>query len=154
MRDSDAVSHHLAQLNIGRLVDDQDSPTVADFVDNLDRINAIAERQPGYVWRLIGDDGVSAMSHRIDDDRRMITNLTVWESLDALKEYVFRTEHVEFLRRRREWFEPLDRPHLVCWWVPAGHRPTLDEAMDRLAVLEADGPSPRAFTMARTFPPA
>jgi hypothetical protein len=103
------------------------------------------------VWRLQAEDG-NATSIRISDDPRLAINLTVWESLDALNEFVFRTDHVVFLRRRAEWFE---REHtaVALWWVPAGHVPDVAEAMDRLARLEADGPTADAFTARRPFPP-
>lgn len=147
------AEHHLAELNIGRTVAPIDHPMMAEFVDNLERINALGDGSPGFVWRLSDETG-SATSIRAFEDPRMILNMTVWESIEALREYIYRSDHVEYLRRRREWFEPLDGPSLVLWWVPAGHIPTVDEALGRLERLAADGPTPQAFTLKTPFPPA
>lgn len=146
------LQFHVAELNIGRTVAPLDEPAMADFVANLDRINGLGDASPGFVWRLQDEFG-AATTIRAFDDPRMILNLTVWESIETLREYAYRSEHVTFLRRRREWFVPLDGPSLVLWWVPAGHRPTLDEARERLGRLAADGPTPAAFTLKVTFPP-
>ncbi|MEM8904111.1 MAG: DUF3291 domain-containing protein [Actinomycetota bacterium] len=140
----------LAQLNIGRLVADTDDPAVQPFMRALDRINAVAEAHEGFVWRL-QDDAGNATSFKLDQDPRRIPNLSVWTDLGPLQDFMYRTEHVDFLRRRREWFEPLGREHLVLWWVEDGHRPSLDEALDRLAQLEEHGPGPGAFTFRRAF---
>lgn len=140
----------LAQLNIGRLVAPQESPEVAEFMDALDRINALAESSPGFVWRLCDDAG-NATSFRIARDRRLIPNLSVWTDIDSLQDFMYRTDHVDFLRRRREWFEPLGREHLVLWWVDDGHEPDLDEALDRLERLQRDGPTAAAFTFRAPF---
>lgn len=148
-----SAGRHLAELNIGRTVAPMDDPLMADFVANLDRINALGDASPGFVWRLLDESG-SATSIRAFDDPRMIVNLTVWESIEALREYAYRSGHVEFLRRRREWFVPLDGPSLVLWWVPAGHRPTVEEARKRLDRLAAEGPTPEAFTLKTAFPSA
>ncbi|MGZ8501660.1 MAG: DUF3291 domain-containing protein [Candidatus Limnocylindrales bacterium] len=148
-----SAGRHLAELNIGRTVAPMDDPLMADFVANLDRINALGDASPGFVWRLLDESG-SATSIRAFDDPRMIVNLTVWESIEALREYAYRSGHVEFLRRRREWFVPLDGPSLVLWWVPAGHRPTVKEARKRLDRLAAEGPTPEAFTLKTAFPSA
>lgn len=147
------LRHHLAELNIGRTAAPMDDPLMADFVANLDRINALGDASPGFVWRLQDESG-AATSIRAFDDPRMIVNLTVWESIEALREYAYRSGHVEFLRRRREWFVPLDGPSLVLWWVPAGHRPTVEEARKRLERLAAEGPTPEAFTLKTAFPSA
>ena len=110
---------HLAQLNIGRIRYSLDDPRMADFVNNLDRINAIAEHTPGFVWRLQDDSGNATAIHAFDDPR-MLLNMSVWESVDALERFVWQTVHKRIYGRRPEWFEPLDRPHFVMWWVPAG----------------------------------
>jgi hypothetical protein len=148
-----SAEHHLAELNIGRTVAPIDRPIMAEFVDNLERINALGDGSPGFVWRLSDETG-SATSIRAFDDPQMILNLTVWESIEALREYIYRSDHVEYLRRRREWFVPLDGPSLVLWWVPAGHIPSLDEALERLERLAAEGPTGQAFTLKTPFPPA
>ena len=125
---------------------------MADFVDNLDQINGLGDASPGFVWRLQDEFG-AATTIRAFDDPLMIVNLTVWESIEALRAFAYRSDHVEFLRRRREWFEPLDGPSLVLWWVPAGHRPTIDEARDRLDRLAPTGRRPRRSPSRPTFPP-
>lgn len=144
---------HLAQINIGRLRHPVDDPRSSEFMDNLDPINALAERSPGYVWRLQDDSG-NATAIRAFDDDRILPNLTVWESLDSLKDYVFKSDHARFLRRRREWFEAMDDlPVLTMWWVPAGHTPTLEEAKQRIDHLATHGPSDYAFSFHPTFGP-
>ena len=143
---------HLAQLNVGRLRAPIDDPATAEFVDALDEINALADRSPGFVWRLQTEDG-NATSIRVCDDELFIVNMSTWESVQTLGAYVYRSGHVAFLRRRREWFQRYGTSSLVLWWVPAGTRPTLDEALARLAQLDAAGPTPTAFTFAQPFPP-
>ncbi len=142
----------LAQFNVGRARGSMDDPVMAGFVAALDRINALGEASPGFVWRLKDDTG-NATSIRAFDDPLVIVNLTVWTSAEALSEFVYRSAHVGPFRRRREWFEPYGGPSLVLWWVPAGHRPTVDEAKERLGRLAADGATPAAFTLKATFPP-
>ncbi len=147
---------HLANFNIARMRGPVDSPVMAGFMDNLDRINRLGDESPGFVWRLVDDEGIGATSFRpYPDDDAMIVNLTVWESVEALRDYVYKTEHVEFLRRRREWFEAHDDgPFLALWWVPEGHRPSLEEAVERLAHLAEHGPTERAFTFRTAAEPA
>jgi hypothetical protein len=144
------MTWHLAQLNIARTIAPLDSPALAEFVAALDRINALAEASPGFVWRLVGDGG-DATDVRVGDDPNLIVNLTVWESVEALFEYTYKSGHVEVMRRRRQWFAPPDGPYLVLWWIPAGHVPTVDEAMARLAHLRAHGPTAHAFTFKQRF---
>jgi hypothetical protein len=138
---------HLAQLNVGRLVADTEHPRVAEFMGNLDRINGLAERMPGFVWRMKGDGGPNTgnTESKIDGDPRFIPNLSVWESVEALEAFVWNTVHRQFYERRAEWFEALGAMHFVMWWVPEGHRPSLDEALGRLARREAGGDSDDAF---------
>ena len=143
---------HVAELNIGRTVAPLDDPALADFVDNLVRINTLGDASPGFVWRLQDEFG-AATSIRAFDDPLMIVNLTVWESIEALRAFAYHSEHMDFFRRRREWFAPLDGPDLVLWWIPAGHRPTVDEARERLDRLTVKGPTPAAFTLRRPFDP-
>jgi Domain of unknown function (DUF3291) len=143
---------HVAELNVGRTVAQLDDPAMAGFVDNLVLINGLGDASPGFVWRLQDEFG-AATSIRAYEDPLMIVNLTVWETIEALREYAYRSAHAEFLRRRREWFVPLDGPSLVLWWVPAGHHPTVIEAKARLERLAADGPTPAAFTLTTTYPP-
>lgn len=144
---------HLAQLNVAKAKWPLDSAEMAPFMDNLDRINTLGDDSPGAVWRYQDESG-GATDTRVEGHPDTLVNLTVWESADALFEYAYRTEHVEFLRKRREWFEaPGDDPYLVLWWVPAGTRPSPEEAMERLAHLAAHGPSAEAFTFRHRFDP-
>ncbi len=145
-------SYHLAQLNIGVIKGPMDSPVMADFKASLDRINALAEQSPGFVWRLQTEEG-DATAIRHFDDENMLVNMSVWESLETLTQYVYRSAHVEVMRRRREWFERMDQPFLVLWWVQSGHVPTVAEAVERLQRLRDDGPTPQAFTFKSAFPP-
>ncbi len=144
------MDRHLAQLNIARLRAPLDDPLVADFVGNLERINGLGDASPGFVWRLQTEDG-DATAVRAYDDELVIVNLTVWESIEALADFVYRSDHIEFLRRRREWFERMGEAHLVLWWVPAGHRPSIAEAVARLDQLRRAGPGPEAFTFRQPF---
>jgi hypothetical protein len=139
---------HLAELNIARLKYPLDDPRVADFANNLDRVNAIADKMLGFVWRL-KDEGGNATAFRITDDPLVISNLSLWESAQALETFVFRTVHSQFYKRRHEWMEVLDKPIVVMWWVEAGHRPSLAEAAERLKDLTDNGPSERAFGWAQ-----
>ena len=142
----------LAQVNIGITVAPLDSAQLADFTNNLTPVNALAEASPGFVWRLKSDDDNATSFTGFGDDR-IIINMSVWESMDTLRDFVFRSHHVDFLRRRREFFERLESAFACLWWVPAGHEPTISEAEERLDRLRLDGPSPFAFTMPRSFPP-
>ena len=135
---------HIAQLNIGRLIAPQSDPRVAEFMNNLDRINGLAERMPGFVWRYMDDSG-SATDSPMDGDPQFIFNLTVWESAAALENFVFGTIHNRFYERRAEWFQAMDEQHFVMWPVAEGHRPTIDEARERLAHLNQHGDSALAF---------
>ena len=141
----------LAQVNIARALAPLDSPQLADFVDNLDRINAVADRAPGFVWRLQDESG-NATDIQIDDDPLLIVNLSVWQSQQALEDFAYRTAHKKIFERRQAWFEAPKGPHLALWWVPAGHRPDVAEAMAKLALLAEQGPSPEAFTFKQAYP--
>lgn len=143
-------SYHLAQLNVGIATAPLDSDVMADFMNSLDRINALAESSPGFVWRLKTDDGNATSLRPIDD--RTLVNMSVWTDAQSLSAFVFRTAHVDFMRRRREWFERLPEAYLVLWWVPEGHIPTMDEAVARLAHVREHGPSPYAFNFRSVFP--
>ena len=142
---------HLAQLNLARLVAPLTDPRLADFVAGLSKINAIADTAPGFVWRLVGDEADDATSLR-PFGADVIVNLTVWESIETLRLFAYKTSHLDYLRRRREWFVPFGDLYAVNWWIPVGHRPTVDEAHDRLGRLRADGPTPDAFTLRAPFP--
>ena len=142
---------HLAQINIGKILYPLDDPRMAEFVENLTRINALADISPGFVWRLQGSDG-NAASIEAFDDPNIIINLSVWESIEAFKEYVYKSDHGDFLRRRHEWFERV-MPYMAMWWVPAGHIPTIEGAKERLAYLEQHGETAHAFTFRKVFDP-
>ena len=147
-----SIRFHLAQVNIGRLRAAIDDPIMDGFRTQLDPINAIADRSPGFVWRLQTEDG-NATAIRPYADERMAINMSVWESLDALRQYVYRSAHVGPLRDRKEWFEPIEGPILALWWVPAGQIPTVAEALDRLEHLKVHGPTRKAFTFRTPFAP-
>ena len=136
---------HLAQLNIGRLRHETDDPRMADFMNNLARVNAIAERSPGFVWRYTDATGNATDTRPFEGDPRMAINLSVWESVEALEKFVWQTVHTRFYARKTEWFEKLDGAYFVLWHVPAGRRPSVAEAIGRLEHLKAHGPSEHAF---------
>jgi hypothetical protein len=141
------TDYHLAQFNIGRLVAPLDTPRLAGFVAGLEEINALAESMPGFVWRHVSEGGTDATADRpYEDDPEVAINLSVWETPQALWDFAYRSRHMDFLRQRRDWFSKMDQEHMVLWWVPAGTIPTLAEAMERLALLRANGPGPEAFT--------
>lgn len=135
---------HLAQLNVARALDDLDSPRLASFMGALDRVNALAERSAGFVWRLKSDGG-NATDIKVSDDARFIVNMSVWETAEHLEQFVWNTVHARVYEKKANWFEAMATPHLVMWFVPAGHRPTVEEAMARLAHLTAHGASAHAF---------
>jgi hypothetical protein len=143
---------HLAQVNIARARAPLDDPLLADFMAQLDAVNALAESTPGFIWRLKSDSG-NATDIRAFDDPRMIVNMSVWESADALFAFTYKTTHTKVMNRRKEWFEPLPGPHMVLWWIPAGTLPALDQAMARLQYLAKHGPTTSAFTFKVRFPP-
>jgi hypothetical protein len=143
---------HLAQINVARLLRPLDHPGTADFVAALAPVNAIADAAPGFVWRLQTEDG-DATAIRVLDDDLVIVNLTVWESLEALRAFVFDGRHLEVLRRRRDWFERRPGPASVLWWIPPGTLPTPQEGLRRLALLAEHGATPEAFDFAHPFEP-
>ena len=145
------MDHHIAQLNLAKPRFPLDDPRMADFMQNLNRINELGKASAGFVWILETEAGNATDIHAFDDPAILI-NLTVWESIESLRDFAYRTEHVDYLRRRQEWFEPL-KPYMVLWWVRAGHIPTIDESKERLMYLEAHGPTPFAFTFRKSFPP-
>jgi hypothetical protein len=145
-------TYHLAQLNIGRIKAPMDSPVMAGFANNLDRINALAEATTGFIWHLQTDEG-DATAIRPFDDPDMLVNMSLWRDVESLSRYVYQSAHVELMKKRREWFERMDEAFLVLWWVPAGHIPSVAEAIARLQKLRAEGPSAEAFTFRHAFPP-
>lgn len=146
------TGHQLAQVNIARFRLPMEDPVNTDFVANLDRVNAEAEGSPGFVWRLV-DDIRDSTDVQAFADPNVITNLSVWQDVEALAAFTYRNAaHLEIMRRRREWFDKIEF-HLALWWVVAGHRPRLGEAKERLALLRRRGPSPDAFTFSVPFGP-
>ncbi|MFI6446775.1 DUF3291 domain-containing protein [Kitasatospora sp. NPDC050543] len=149
--DFEPAEFELAQVNIARMLAPIDSPQLADFVAALDPVNAVADTADGFVWRLQSEDG-NATGFRIFGDDWLIVNRSVWRDPAALEAFVYHRSHREVLRRRREWFEKPVEAMTALWWVPAGHRPTEQEAEQRLTLLRAKGPTPDAFTARVTFP--
>lgn len=145
------AQHHIAQVNIARVRAPIDSPELAEFVAALEPINALADGTPGFVWRLQTEDGDATAIRPFDDDT-ILVNMSVWESVEALDAFVYRSDHRAYLRRRREWFERAEGPVNALWWIDAGHIPTVTEAKARLEVLDRRGPTPEAFTFRSWFP--
>ncbi len=145
-------NYHIAQVNIARMNAPLDDPVMAGFVARLDEINALADKSPGFVWRLQTEAGNATYLRPYDDDR-ILFNFSIWESIEAPRTYVYKTAHAELLRQRRDWFENFSGAYVALWWVPRGYVPSIDEAKKRLAHLEAHGPSQFAFTFKTTFPP-
>jgi hypothetical protein len=139
------AGHHLAELNVGRLLAPTDDPRVAEFMQALERVNTVGKRSPGFVWMMEGDAAQGNTATKINNDPQYVPNLTVWRDADSLQHFVHNTVHSAFFKRRAEWFSVLDRPHFVMWWVPIGHKPTLEQALERLAFLQANGDTDQAF---------
>jgi hypothetical protein len=138
-------------MNVGTTLYDLDDPRIADFMNNLDQINALAEASPGFVWRLKGE-GNNATDIKPSDDPHFIVNMSVWESMPALFDFVYKSNHRGFMVRRREWFAKPEGPYQVLWWVHKGHAPTVAEGLKRLGHLAEHGPTPYAFTFKTAFP--
>ncbi|MFF5016990.1 DUF3291 domain-containing protein [Streptomyces sp. NPDC001165] len=145
------VAHELAQVNIARLKFPLDSPELKYFVDALDPVNAVADAADGFVWRLESDSG-NATDIPVLGDEWLIINMSVWRDGNALTAFMYQGQHRELLARRREWFERVSEAMATLWWVPAGHRPTVAEAEERLLHLREHGPTPYAFTLRTSFP--
>ena len=141
------TTHHIAELNIGRLVAPVDDPRVADFMQALDLVNGLGKRMPGFVWMMegSGEPGTGNTENNIGDDPQFVANLTVWEDVSSLENFVFNTVHKKFYDRRAEWFELMADQHFVMWHVEEGHKPSLDEALERLAYKQEHGDSDHAF---------
>lgn len=142
--------HQLAQFNVALPKAALDSPVMAEFMANLDRINALAEASPGFVWRLQTDDGNATALRPMGENA--IVNMSVWRDVASLGAFVHKSGHVEFLKRRREWFERVAEAYVVLWWVPRGHRPTVEEGVARLMVLRERGTTADAFTFRDAHP--
>lgn len=147
------MTYHLAQYNVGRLLQPLEHDSIVGFVDGLEPMNRLAEKSPGFVWRYQTDEGDATALRPYDDDQ-IIINFSVWTDPDALRAYAYQSEHADYLRRRREWFAAHLESHLVMWWIPAGRIPAIDEADTRLGELRKNGPTERAFTFRSRFDPA
>jgi hypothetical protein len=141
----------LAQLNVAALKAPLDSPELKEFVDNLDRINALAEAAPGFEWHLVGEGNDATALRPLGED--IIVNMSVWSDVNALRDFTYKSAHVEIMRRRREWFTRMADAYMVLWWVLKGHEPTVTEAVGRLTLLRERGPTAEAFTFAEAFGP-
>lgn len=148
------MEYHLAELNVARLRHPLDADETAEFFAALDPINALAEATPGFIWRLKDDDGQSSsfVSAPAIVDPLVIVNYSVWRDVASLKHYVYKSGHVSYLRRRREWFVPMEEASTVCWWTPAGVIPDVADAYARLELLRTDGPSEQGWPLGRPFP--
>ena len=143
--------YQLAQLNIAKLKYGFDDPEMADFVAALDDINALADESPGFVWRLQTDEGDATAIDFFGSD--YLVNMSVWEDVESLRDYAFRSAHRDVLARRNEWFDRMDEAYAVLWWVPAGTIPALEQAAARLDSLRRFGPTAKAFTFKQLFEP-
>ncbi|MFF1676761.1 DUF3291 domain-containing protein [Streptomyces sp. NPDC058256] len=145
------LGYELAQVNIGRLKAPLDSPQLKDFVEALDPVNAVADAADGFVWRLQSDSG-DATDLAVFDDEWLIINMSTWRDANALTAFMYQGQHRELLARRRDWFERVEEAMVAMWWVPAGHRPTVAEAEERILHLREHGPTAYAFTLRKSFP--
>jgi len=145
--------YHLAQMNTARFRHPMDDAKMAGFVEMLDPMNHQADSAPGFVWRLTDEGSNDATSITYYDDPLLLVNLSVWADLASLRNYVYRTEHVEMVKRRHEWADAMEDVYIVLWWVPVGHLPDVAEADARLNLLREHGPTAQAFTFGTSFPP-
>jgi len=146
------MNYHLAQINIGRLIAPLDDPKIAEFVAQLAPINAIADKAPGFVWRLQSESGNATDIAYNEDDRSIMVNMSVWESLEALRDYAYKSEHMKVFRDRAKWFVKMDKPHYCLWWIPDGHIPTVAEGRERLEHYQTHGATPYSFWFSQEFP--
>ena len=144
------MEFHLAQVNIAKMLAPLESPLMAEFVANLEKINSLADHADGFVWRL-KEEGSDATSINIFGDDRLLVNMSVWRNMDALARFVYQPGHVEVMKRRREWFERIAEMHMACWYVPEGHLPTVPEAEERLLYFRTHGETPFSFGFRKRF---
>jgi hypothetical protein len=145
------MAYQLAQINIGRLVAPIDDPRITEFVAQLDPINALADQAPGFVWRLQSGSG-NATDIPYNDDPSIMVNMSVWESLEALRNYAYKSDHMKVLRDRAKWFVKMDKPIYCLWWIPAGHIPSVAEGRERLEHYQKHGATPYSFWFSQEFP--
>jgi len=144
------MEYNLAQINIAKMLAPIDSPVMAEFVANLDSINALAESSPGFIWRL-KDEGNNATSIKVYDDDFIIVNMSVWKNADALHQFVYQSRHVEIFKQRRQWFEKMSNMHMALWYVPNDYTPTALDGVERLNYLRNNGDTPFAFSFKKQF---
>ncbi|MEE9310464.1 MAG: DUF3291 domain-containing protein [Cocleimonas sp.] len=147
---TDKQQYQLAQINIAQAKAEMDTETMSGFVNRVDEINAIAEGSAGFVWRLQSEEGDST-SIRVFDDPLMLVNISVWDDIESLRNYVYKSMHIELVRDREAWFDKIEAMHQALWWIPAGHIPTTQEAKEKLELLSQNGPSQEAFTFGKNF---
>ncbi len=145
------MNYHLAQINIGRLIAPLDDPKIAEFVAQLAPINALADDAPGFVWRLQSSSG-NATDIAYNDDSFVIVNMSVWKSIEALRNYAYKSDHAKVFRDRAKWFEKMEKPNYCLWWIPAGHIPTVTEGRERLEHYQMRGATPYSFWFSQLFP--
>ncbi len=145
------MTHHLAQINIGRLIAPVDDPKIAEFVAQLDPVNALADTAPGFVWRLQSSSG-NATDIVYNDHPFVIVNMSVWESVEALRDFVYKSNHLDVLRGRAKWFEKMEKPHYCLWWIPSTHIPTVAEGRERLEHYQQYGATPFSFWFSKLYP--
>lgn len=143
---------YIAQFNISIEKVSLDNPAMKDFVESLGPVNESADASEGFVWRLHDESG-NATAMRVYEDKRIIFNLSVWESIESLRKFVYQRSHMSVLRRRTDWFETQSKPSYVLWWIAEDHRPSVEEAKARLLHLQNNGPTPFAFTFQQAFGP-
>ena len=143
--------YHLAQINIARMVAPLGDPRMREFVENLAPVNALAEASPGFVWRWQSESSGNATDLSYDEDPLIIANMSVWESIEALQAFTYKTQHLEFFRKRAQWFEKASKPGYALWWIPAGHVPTIEEGKERLELYRMKGATAEAFWFSQPF---
>lgn len=146
------MPYQIATSNVARMLGEIEDEVMSGFVERLEPLNALADESAGFVWRYQTDAG-DATEVRVFDDELILFNMSVWESIEALEAYVYRSNHVEALQKRAEWFERPARAPLVMWWIEAGHIPSVEEAKEHFDLLWRDGPNSQAFTFRERFPP-
>lgn len=146
-------TYHLANFNIARMIAPLDSPVMRGFVDELDRINRVADQSPGFVWRLQEENGSATNVHPYDD-AMILVNMSVWESIEVLRQFTYHSDHREVFRQRKKWFEPMQEAHLVLWWIPAGTYPSPEEGKQKLEMLRKHGSTADAFDFGKPFLPS
>lgn len=142
--------YHIAEANVARMKTEFDDPIMYSFIRRLNDVNAIADRSPGFIWRQSAEANDYLMPYR---DKRIIFNMSVWQSIEHLRSFVYGPVHTEMLRLRHEWFERPSTAHIALWWIPAGHRPIVSEAMARLAKIQEHGPTSYSFSFKQHYPP-